>query len=572
MKTKNWRFYFSFLLFLFLAGGILLRFFSLQIRQHIFFEGLASSQQDLMQKINPRRGEIFIQEKDNLWHPVATNRNFKEVFLVPYEVTDVEAVSQQLAPLLNLPVEKIAAKLKNLKDPYELLKNKVDEETAEKIKQLGLAGVYLRDENWRWYPQGSLASHILGFVGLKNEGKIGQYGLEQYYEEELRGQSGFLKSQKDAVGRWLLMHDYDLEKAQDGVNLYLTIDQNIQYILEQKLKNVMEKWGASGACGIVMDPKTGALKAMVSLPNFDPNNYKEVSSVSVFLNSCTQKNYEPGSIFKPIVVAAGLDTGKITPETTFVDEGLVKIGGYTITNAQNKKYGLSTMTNVLEKSINTGVVFIQRLIGGEIFRQYIEAFGFGEPTGIDLAGEAKGDLKNVQKEKREINFATAAFGQGISATPLQMATAISAIANNGKLMKPYLVEKKVFSDGREEITQPEIIRQVISPKIAGQLTAMLVSTVRHGYDKIKIKNYYIAGKTGTAQIPNENGSGYLPNETNHSFIGFAPAYNPKFLIFLKIERPHGIEFASESLAPVFSELAQYLFSYYEIPPEQEIQE
>ena len=230
------------------------------------------------------------------------------------------------------------------------------------------------------------------------------------------------------------------------------------------------------------------------------------------------------------------------------------------------------MTNVLEKSINTGVVFIQRLIGGEIFRQYIEAFGFGEPTGIDLAGEAKGDLKNVQKEKREINFATAAFGQGISATPLQMATAISAIANNGKLMKPYLVEKKVFSDGREEITQPEIIRQVISPKIAGQLTAMLVSTVRHGYDKIKIKNYYIAGKTGTAQIPNENGSGYLPNETNHSFIGFAPAYNPKFLIFLKIERPHGIEFASESLAPVFSELAQYLFSYYEIPPEQEIQE
>ncbi len=448
------------------------------------------------------------------------------------------------------------------------MKSKLDDETAQKISQLNLAGVYLQDENWRWYPQGTLASHVLGFIGLKDEEKIGQYGLEQYYQQELAGQSGFLKSQKDALGYWLLMGDYDLETAQDGAKLYLTLDQNIQYIVEQKTKEVVEKWGAAGACAIVMEPKTGAVRAMISLPNFDPNNYKDVSSISTFLNSCTQEVYEPGSVFKPVVVAAGLDTGKISPQTTYVDQGLVQIGSYTIQNSQGKSYGLSTMTNVLEKSINTGVIFIQRLVGGDIFREYIEAFGFGEPTGVDLAGEALGDLNNVKKEKREINFATAAFGQGISVTPLQMVSAMAAIANDGKLMRPYLVEKIVTPDGQEKITQPETIRQVISSKSASQLTAMLVSTVRNGYDKIKIKNYFIAGKTGTAQIPNKDRSGYSTDETNHTFIGFAPAYNPQFIIFLKMENPRGIEFASESLAPVFGELAQYLFNYYEIPPEQ----
>jgi cell division protein FtsI/penicillin-binding protein 2 len=569
MKAGHKRFYFVFLLFFFLAGAILLRFFSLQIKQHGFFEALADKQQDLSKELAPRRGEIYIQERNNLWHPLAVSRDFKTAYLVPKEVVDAAAVAEQLAPLIGSPPEKISEKLADKDDPYEPLKSKLDDETAEKISNLNLDGVHLQDENWRWYPQGVLASHVLGFVGLKNEEKTGQYGLEQYYEKELAGQSGFLKSQKDALGHWLLMGDYDLESAKDGDILYLTLDQNIQYIVEQKMKELTEKWNAAGGCAIVMDPKTGAVKAMVSLPNFDPNNYKDVSSIGTFLNSCTQEVYEPGSVFKPIVVAAGLDTGKISPQTIYVDEGSVQIGGYTIQNSQKKIYGLSTMTNVLEKSINTGVIFIQRLIGGDVFRQYIEAFGFGELTGIDLTGEAGGNLDNVRKEKREINFATATFGQGISATPLQMISAMAAIANDGKLMKPYLVEKIVSPDGQEKITEPEVVRQAISTKSASQLTAMLVSTVRNGYDKIiKIKNYFIAGKTGTAQIPNEDSLGYSADETNHTFVGYAPAYNPQFIILLKIEKPHGIEFASESLAPVFGELAQYLFNYYEIPPEE----
>lgn len=554
------------LLIIVAAGAILARLFSLQILKHNFYTALARDQHEFLEKLVPQRGEIFIQEKSGLWHPLAVNRRYPAVFLVPKEVTDKNEVAEKLAGLLEVSEETLLERLKDPNDPYEPLKSKLNDEVAQKIRDLNLAGVHLTFENWRWYPQGNLASHILGFVGRRDNQRLGQYGLEEYYETDLAGQGGFLKSEKDALGRWLLMSDYSFESAVDGAKLYLTLDQNIQYITEQKLKAVTEKWQAASGCAIVLESKTGAVRALVSLPDFNPNEYNKVSDIDVFLNSCTQKIFEPGSVFKPIVMAAGLDTGKISPESAYTDTGSVQIGGYVIQNAHGKSYGQSTMTKVLEKSINTGAIFVQQLVGGEVFQKYIEAFGLGEPLGIDLVGEASGNLKNI-KENREINFATASFGQGISVTPLQMISAIGAVANGGKLMRPYLVEKIVYGNGEEKITQPETIRQVISLPTANKLTAMLVSTVRNGYDKIKIKEYFIAGKTGTAQIPAEEKRGYS-DQTSHSFVGYAPAYNPRFVIFLKMEKPQGIEFASESLASTFAELAQYLFNYYEIPPEE----
>ena len=480
-------------------------------------------------------------------------------------MTDKNNAAEKLASLVDIPVAKILDKLKDPQDPYEPLKSKLDDEAAQKIKDMNLPGVHFILEDWRWYPQGSLAANVLGFMGVKDIQHIGQYGLEQYYQEILAGKSGLLDSQKDALGNWLFTGDYNLEPAQDGSNIYLTLDQNVQYVVEQKMKAVIDKWQAISGCAIVMNPPTGAILAMASLPDFDPNEYQKTKNVDYFMNSCTQKLYEPGSVFKPVVMAAGLDVGKISPETTYTDAGILQIGDWTIQNAQQKTYGLSTMTRVLEKSINTGVVFVQRLIGGEIFQKYIEAFGFGNLTGVDLAGETSGNLKNIE-ENKEINFANIAFGQGISVTPLQMAAAIAAIANDGKLMRPYVVAKIVAPDGREEITLPKVIRQVAAPQNAGKLTAMLVSTVRNGYDKVKLPGYFVAGKTGTAQIA--EGRGYSVTDTNHSFEGYAPAYNPEFLIFLKLEKPRGIAFASESLAPVFTEIAQYLFNYYEITPEE----
>ncbi len=565
LKFGNLRLYTLLILLVLVAGVVTVRLFSLQIVRHGFYTALAKDQHTVLEELIPRRGEIFIQEKDDIWHSLATNRSFQKVFLVPKEVVDKNEVAQKLAPLIDVPMAKILEKLQDLEDPYEPLKSKLDDETAVKIKDLNLPGVRLTPEDWRWYPQGSLAANILGFVGIREDEKIGQYGVEQYYQELLAGKSGFLDSEKDAVGNWLLIGDYNLEPAKDGSSIYLTLDQNIQYMVEQKMKAVVERWQAAGACAIVMEPKTGAVRAMVSLPSFDPNEYQKTKSADFFMNSCVQKLYEPGSVFKPIVMAAGLDTGKISPETVYTDTGLVQIGSYTIRNAQNRTYGVNTMTNVLEKSINTGAVFVQRLIGGEIFKKYIEAFGFDEPTGIDLAGEGSGDLKNI-RENREINFATAAFGQGVAVTPLEMAAAIAAIANDGQLMRPFVVEKIVAPDGQETIIEPQIIRQVIAPQNAGQLTAMLVSTVRNGYDKVKLPGYFVAGKTGTAQIA--SGHGYSDSGTNHTFIGYAPAYSPKFLIFLRMEKPNGIKFASDSLAPVFTDLARYLFNYYGIPPEE----
>jgi len=565
-KFGNFRFY-TLLVFIFLITGcIVARLFSLQIIRHGFYTALAQDQHTVLKKLIPRRGEIFIQGKGDGWQSLAVTRAFQTVFLSPKEVTDKNDVAEKLAPLVDMSVDKILDKLKDPKDPYEPLKSKLSDEVAQKIKEMNLSGVHFTSEDWRWYPQGSLASNILGFMGMKDSQRVGQYGLEQYYQDLLAGKSGLLDSQKDAVGNWLLMGDYNLEPAQDGSSIYLTLDQNIQYLVEQKMKAVIDKWHAASGCAIVMEPKTGAILAMTSLPDFDPNEYQKIENADYFMNSCVQKLYEPGSVFKPVVMAAGLDTGKISPGTTYTDTGILQIGNWTIQNAQQKTYGLSTMTQVLEKSINTGVVFVQRLIGGEVFKKYIEAFGFGEAAGIDLAAEVSGNLKNIE-ENKDINFANAAFGQGILSTPLQMALAIAAIANDGKLMRPYLVAKIVKPDGQEEVTQPKIIRQVVAPQNAGKLTAMLVSTVRNGYDKVKLPGYFVAGKTGTAQIA--EGHGYSATETNHSFEGYAPAYNPKFLIFLKLEKPHGITFASESLAPVFTEIAQYLFNYYEIPPEEQ---
>jgi len=565
-KFGNLRLYILLAVLVIAAGGIIVRLFSLQIVRHTFYTVLAKDQQEVLQTLIPRRGEIFIKAGGgNVWQPLAVNRIFQTVFLVPKEVTDKNTVAEKLAPLAGISLEKIIEKLNDPQDPYEPLKSKLDDEIAQKIKDMNLSGVHFTPENWRWYPQGSLASNVLGFMGVKNNQRVGQYGLEQYYQDILAGKSGLLDSQKDALGNWLLMGDYNLEPAQDGLSIYLTLDQNIQYVVEQKMKAVMEKWRAASGCAIIMDPKTGAILAMASLPDFDPNEYQRTKSEDYFMNSCTQKLYEPGSVFKPVIMAAGLDIGKIFPETAYTDTGLVRIGNWTIQNSQQKTYGLSTMTQVLEKSINTGVVFVQRLIGGEIFKKYIEAFGFGSSTGIDLASETSGNLKNIE-ENKDINFANAAFGQGILVTPLQMASAIAAIANDGKLMQPYVVEKIVAPDGQEQITQPKVIRQVIAPQNAGQLTAMLVSTVRNGYDKVKLPGYFVAGKTGTAQIA--EGHGYSDNDTNHSFEGYAPAYNPQFLIFLKLEKPQGISFASESLAPVFTDIARYLFNYYEISPEE----
>ncbi len=315
-----------------------------------------------------------------------------------------------------------------------------------------------------------------------------------------------------------------------------------------------------------MNPKTGMVITMANYPNFDPNQYGK-TQIKVFVNSAIGPVYEPGSVFKPITMAIALDQGVVTPMSTYQDKGFVKIGGYTIDNADKKIFGEQTMTQVLEKSINTGIIYVERLLKKDTIKTYLNKFGFGHKTGIDLPSEGTGDISRLETG-REIYFATAAFGQGITVTPIQLVRAFSAIANDGILPKPKVVES-IEKDGKiqDSISEKDVIQEqnIISPNTANRLTAMLVSVTENGTGKrAKIPGYWIATKTGTAQIPDKGGYG---EDTIHTIVGFGPAYDAQFVILIKLTRPQGVRFAAVSVAPLFRDIAEYLLNYWEISPE-----
>ncbi|MBI3304967.1 penicillin-binding protein 2 [Candidatus Parcubacteria bacterium] len=541
------------------------RFFHLQIARHDEYVALARGQQQTREVLTPERGRIFAHDKTGARYPLAVNKPFIAVYAVPKLIRDPDGVATALAPVLNRSVEDLAGRLKKIDDPYELLGRGLDETIEAKVLDLNLTGIGTSRELGRYYPASATAAQVLGFVGYRGDERIGQYGLEGFYESWLRGQSGAFVGTKDArLGR-LFTGAQQFTAAQAGADLLLTVDQNVQFKTEEILGAVMKRWQATRGTALVLEPKTGKVLALANAPAFNPNRYGAVSDSDVFLNYALQARFEPGSIFKPITMAAGIDAGVITPSTVYRDTGERTFGQYTIRNFDLKARGVQTMTQVIERSLNTGAVFVEELLGREHFREYLERFGFGKKTGVDLTGEIAGDLANLFTI-RDVNFATAAFGQGIAVTPLEMASAIGAIANGGKLMRPYLVDRIEYADGRSTATNPAVMAEPISRETAALTAAMMVSAVENGYDRARIPGYSIAGKTGTAQIP-KPGAGY-EEDFIHSFVGFAPAFDPRFLILLKIERPRGIEFASNSLTPSFRELTQFLLNYYEIPPDR----
>ncbi len=555
-----------------LALTIVFRLFLLQVMSYGFYSVLASNQREIETKLFPKRGDILVSSRgsDELF-PLATNKEYYLVYAQPNLISDPQYVGDKLSEIFAFDDEekaKLMEKLNKNDDPYEPIMQKVEEQTVNKIKELNLEGIKSLAKTFRYYPENNMASHVLGFVSMADDREEGQYGIEGYFDGELRGQMGKLQIEKDVGGAFIPIGQKNFQPALDGDNIILTIDRAVEYEVCKYLKKAVSNYKAESGSIVIMDPASGAIIAMCGYPDFDPNNYSQVDDISYFNNEAIFAPYEPGSIFKPITMSMGLDLGLISPETTYEDEGELKIGDYTIRNFDGKRHGTQTMIEVLNQSLNLGAIFVADLVGQERFRSYVHAFGFGQLTGVQLETESPGDVSSLDKPGY-IYMATSSYGQGITVTPIQMVAAFSAIANGGNLYKPYIVDKIIKPDGSEIITEPKVVRRVISPRAAALVSGMLVSVVNKGYDnKAKIPGYYIAGKTGTAQVPDKVRGGYS-DKTNHSFIGFGPVDNPRFTMLIRLDKPAEGAFASNTTAPVFGDISKFLLKYYQVPPDYE---
>lgn len=545
------------------------KLFILQIVQADYYRTFAMTAHEIYKQIHPNRGAIYFQDTRNKKeYPAAINRQYFLVYAMPKNIKPENVVSttDKLIQILSLPEtdrDTLIKKLSKPNDLYEPVAKKIDSDTVDRLKSENLTGIYFTPQEYRYYPEENIAAPILGFCRLSDDGnkQIGSYGVEGYWDKILTGHQGFIAGERGALGSWITLAMHSQVKAQDGADLLLTIDRSLEYKACDLLQKGMDEYKAKSASLVMMNPKTGAILAMCSLPDFNPNKYSEVKDLRAFSNNTIFSAYEPGSVFKPITMAAGVDLGLVSPNTTFNDPCVRVINGFSIHNAQNKCYGTQTMTQVLENSINTGMIFVEEKLGHTRLNDYAKKFGFGEKTGVELGPESAGDISSLER-KGDIFGAVGSFGQGLTATPLQIATAYSAIANKGLLPKPHIVAEVRYPNGQKDITQTEKNDAVISERSAKLLSGMLTSVVENHYKMAKIKGYYVAGKTGTAQIA-ESGK-YSEERTNHTFAGFAPATNPQFVLVVKYEEPER-KWAEQTSLNTFRDLMKFALQYYAVP-------
>ena len=515
------------------------------------------------------RGTIFFQSKAGVKVSAATIKEGYTLVMNPKLIKDPQAVYDALSQYVKLDKTSFLEKAAKPNDQHEELMKKLDTTTGITIGELNIPGINVYQDNWRIYPGGELASHTLGLVGFNSANEVaGRYGLERYYENVL--------TRKDE-GRNVNFFAELFANIQGGTqtgapgDIISTIDPTIQYELEKVLKGTQDTWHSDSIGGIIMNPKTGEIDAMAARPNFDPNNLKDVSDPKVFSNPLVENVYEMGSIIKPLTMAAGIDSGAVTPETTYNDTGFLLLNGKRIANYDGVARGVIPMQEVLNQSLNVGAATVALKVGLEDFTRYFLSFGMGEVTGIDQPNEQKGIVENL-KTGREIEQATASYGQGIAFSPIATIRALSILANGGLLIQPHLVKEIDYEDGAVKMITPKTGVRVIQQKTADTVTQMLVQVVDKAIAKahpaIHMDRYSIAAKTGTAQIADHANGGYYSDRYLHSFFGYFPAYNPRYIVFLYHYYPKGAQYASETLTDPFTELAKFLINYDELPPDR----
>lgn len=542
---------------------VVARFFQLSVIDHQKALAEAKNQYGIKQVIEAKRGEIAMQDiKGGPDYPVALNIDSFMVVADPFLIHEPMTMVKLLAEPLEMPESELFPKLTDKHKRFVILKKRLVKEKAEAVEKLNLKGVTVQTVPVRYYPESTLGAHVIGFVNAEGEGK---YGIEGFFDEDLKGYDGSLVGEKDAKLR--IIAEGETAEPRDGTDFVLTIDHNIQYIVETKLKEAVKKFEAESGSIIVLDPKTGAILALANEPSYDLNNYNTVpaSEQHVFVNNAVSNTWEPGSIFKTFTLSAGIDLGLFEPETKLDLGCFVKVNGFEIRNAEDKCYNHPTIIHVLTESINLGSIWAADKIGNDNFSTYVADFGFGSKTGIELNPESGGKVLEARKW-RDVNRATISFGQGISVTPLQMVAGYAAIANSGKLMHPYVVAKRIESTGREIKTTPREVRQVIKPETAAKVTTLLEHVVTEGHGKrAAVAGYNVAGKTGTAQIVGTDGK-YEENQHIGAFAGFFPSNEPRFAMLVKLDKPKAVEFAESSAAPTFGEIAKWLLNYAKVPP------
>jgi cell division protein FtsI/penicillin-binding protein 2 len=529
--------------------------------QVLMYQELSGEGQDLRTResdLTPLRGCI----SDRNGHLLAGNVVQYDISAAPALISDRVKTAATLALYLNMDAAELLRKLSS-DELWVLIERGVSQKVGDQIAAREMVGITIEPVWRRVYPEGKLAAHLLGFVSAEGRG---YYGVEGYYDEVLRGRPGTRVYQRDPWNQIIPLGLADDDPPQPGVDLVLTLDRTVQALVEEELALALTETGAESGVIIAMDPRTGAILAMAAAPAYDPNLYWDVPDERLYFNPAVSGQYEPGSVFKVLTMAAALENDTVSLESVFFDQGQIELGGQIIRNATRQSYGQVTLTEVLVHSLNVEIAQISTMLGPERFYRGIRDFGIDRRTGVDLQGEAIGEMRMPGDWRwHESDLATNAFGQGIAVTPLQMIVSVAAIANDGILVQPFVVAEKHYADGQVERARPAAVGQAVSPETCHLVREMMVQTVEQGVEQAQVPGYRIAGKTGTAQLPTP--FGYDEQQTIASFVGFAPVDDPQVIVLVRLDKPTSSPWGTQTAAPTFARLARQLFILLEIPPD-----
>lgn len=546
---------------------LLIRLYDVQVRKGEHFSEISDRQySSLKLDENFDRGLIVFSYKDGRDFFAASNQTGYTLAIDPSHLENPDKVYEELSKFETIDRADYDAKVAKSDDPYEELVKQVTEDKGKEILALRLPGVILEKKRWRFYPGNELGASILGFIAEKDDTLKGQYGLERYYDDVLK------KSSEDLYSNIFVELYSGLKKTfgegRFSGTIVATIEPGVQAYAEELIVRIQSEWASKNTGIIVMDPDTGEIIAMAQHPTFNLNDFGNVDSVSQYNNNAVEDVYEMGSIIKPITMAVGLETKVVTADSTYNDQGSMTLDGSTFYNYDKKARGVVDMQTVLNNSLNTGVAYVVGKVGNERFSSFMKKF-FSQETGIDLPGEGRPLVDNLDSP-RDIEHATASYGQGIAITPVQTIRALAALGNGGLIVQPHLVKEIRYDYGvTKKVNQLEperIFSRGTSEEISRMLTAVVDDALLNG--EMKMERYTIAAKTGTAQIANKATGRYYDDRYLHSFFGYFPAYDPQFIVLLYTVEPVGAQYASATLTYPFFDMAKYLINYYEIEPDR----